>query len=178
MAELTTLARPYAKAGFEFAKDAKALDRWSNMLATVTTVALEPAVAKKLASPSLTTDAKGDFIVSLCGDDIDNKVANFLHYLAKNDRLSLLPQIRELFELLKSNLEKTVDVEITTAFEMTDEQQAKVANALKTKLEREVSLQTTVDQSLLGGLVVRAGDLIIDGSARGRLAKLAESMKI
>ena len=178
MAEITTLARPYARAAFEFAKDLKALDRWSNMLATVTTVVQTAKVADLLNSPNLAAEEKGKALVEICGDDIDNKVANFLLYLAVNNRLPLLTEVRELFELYKANLEQSVDVEVTAAFPLSDEQQAKLAASLKAKLEREVTIQASVDASLLGGAVIRAGDLVIDGSVQGRLQKLAESMNI
>jgi F-type H+-transporting ATPase subunit delta len=178
MAELTTLARPYARAAFEFAKDLKALDRWSNMLGTVVAVVANPAVSNLLSSPSITAEQKGQSLTDVCGDDIDNKVANFLQYLAINNRLSLLAQVRELFELYKANFEKSIDVEVTTAYQLSDQQQEKLVKSLKAKLEREVSIQSSVDTSLIGGVVVRAGDLVIDGSVRGRLAKLAESLSI
>jgi len=178
MAELTTLARPYARAAFEYARDAQALERWSNMLATVVAVAQQPAVAKLLDSPNLTAEQKGRKLAEVCGDDLDSKIANLLQYLAINDRLGLLPNIQVLFELYKANHEKTLDVAVATAFEMTGEQEQKLLAALKAKLQREINLQTTVDGSLIGGAVVRAGDLTIDGSVRGRLAKLAETMNV
>lgn len=176
MAEPTTLARPYAKAAFEFARDVKALDRWSNMLATVASVAEFPQVQKLLQSPNFSAEEKGQRLVEICGDDVDNKVSNFIMYLARNDRLPLLDEVRELFELLKAQQERTIDVDITTAFAIDDEQQNKLANALKAKLQRDVKLQTSVDHALLGGAVIRAGDLIIDGSIRGRLEKLADTV--
>jgi len=178
MAELTTLARPYARAAFEFAKDLKALDRWSNMLDTVVAVVADPTVNNLLASPNITAAQKSQALVGVCGDDIDNKVANLLRYLATNNRLGLVAEIRELFELYKANFEQTVEVEVTTAFELSDEQQVKLAQSLKARLERDVSIQSSVDTSLLRGVLVRAGDLVIDGSVRGRLARLAESMNV
>lgn len=178
MAELTTLARPYAKAAFEFAKGHNALDRWSNMLTTVTQVVSQPTVQKLLASPSITAEQKAKSIIDICGDDVDNKVGNFISYLADNNRLTLLPQVQELFELYKANAEQSVDVELTTAFALSGEQEAKLADALKSKLDRKVTMTSTVDQSLIGGVVVRAGDLVIDGSVKGRIAKLTDSLSI
>ena len=178
MAELSTLARPYARAAFEFARDVKALDRWSNMLTTAASVASTAEMQKLFQSPNLTSEAKGKAFVDVCGDDLDNKVGNFVKYLAKNNRLALLVEIQHQFELYKANYEKAVDVEITSAFEITPAQKDKLAAALKAKLDREVNLQTDIDSTLLGGAVVRAGDLVIDGSIRGRLAKLAESMSL
>lgn len=178
MAELVTLARPYAKAAFEAARDIKALDRWSNMLATAAAVAGFSSVQKLLASPNFTPENKGEKFVTLCADEVDNRVANFILYLADNHRLQLLPQVREQFELLKANHERTIDVDVISAFEMSDEQVSKLESALKSKLDREVNLQTSIDKELIGGVLVRAGDLVVDGSVRGRLAKLAESMGV
>lgn len=178
MAELSTLARPYAKAAFEFARDVKALDRWSNMLATAATVAQTETVQKLFQTPNYTAEDKGQRFVDVCGDDLDNKVGNFLRHMAKNNRLSLLPEVQGLFELYKANQEKAIDVDVISAFEISAEQQASLANALKAKLDRDINLETGIDASLLGGVIVRAGDLVIDGSIRGRLAKLAETMSV
>jgi F-type H+-transporting ATPase subunit delta len=96
--------------------------------------------------------------------------------LSENKRLALLPEVSELFENLKANQEKSVDVEITTAFKISSEVSGKLAKALKKRLERDINLATSIDQSLLGGAVIRAGDTVIDSSVRGKLNKLAESM--
>jgi F-type H+-transporting ATPase subunit delta len=178
MAELVTLARPYARAAFEFARDIKALDRWSNMLETAATVAQFPAVQRFLGSPNFTAEQKGEKFLEICGDELDNKVSNFILYLAENHRLRLLAQVREQFELLKANHERSIDVNIASAFEISAEQQSKLSAALKQKLDRDVNLQTQVDKSLIGGILIKAGDMTIDGSVRGKLTKLAESMGV
>jgi len=176
MAELITLARPYAKAVFEFADAAGDLATWSNTLAVSAAVAQEGAMQKTLANPSLTAAQKAEAFVSVCGDAISDKAANLLRVLSENKRLELLPQIAVLFEQFKSQREKAVDVHVETAFELSGDLEAKLAKALSAKLDREVTVQSSVDQGLLGGVVVRAGDTVIDGSVRGRLAKLAEAM--
>ena len=178
MAEISTLARPYARAAFEFARDVKALDRWSNMLATTAAVGSTETVKQLFQSPNYTSDKKGELFVDICGDDLDNKVGNFIRYMAKNGRLELIAEVQKQFEAYKANHEKAIDVEVTSAFQISPEQQSKLIQALKTKLDREVKLQADVDKSLIGGAVIRAGDLVIDGSIRGRLAKLAESMNV
>ncbi|MEC8427159.1 MAG: F0F1 ATP synthase subunit delta [Pseudomonadota bacterium] len=176
MAELTTLARPYAKATFEAADAAGALAQWSEMLKLVAAVSQQEVMTKVLASPSLTTEQKAKAFVEVCGDEIDAKAANLIGALADNSRLQLLPEIQQLFELHKAQREKSVDVVVTTAFELSGELQDKLAKSLSTKLDRDVNLSTEVDASLLGGALVRAGDTVIDGSVRGRLTKLAEAM--
>jgi len=176
MAELTTLARPYAKAAFEFALAANQLQAWSEMLALAAAVAQQDGIGKVLGSPALTTEQKGSTFTDVCGDQLDDNARNFVLVLAGNQRLALLPNIRELFELMKANQEKTIDVAVTTAFELSDELENKLAEALSAKLDRNVKVRSELDKSLLGGAVIRAGDTLIDGSVRGRLASLAEAM--
>ncbi|MYM63792.1 F0F1 ATP synthase subunit delta [Pseudomaricurvus sp. HS19] len=176
MAELTTLARPYAKAAFEFARAADALQQWSEMLTLAAAVAQQDAIVKAMGSPALTAQQKSDAFVNVCGDQLNEQAANLVRILADNKRLNLLPEVQQLFEAFKAQLQKKVDVQVTTAFELSGELQDKLAKALSAKLDREVSLSAEVDQSLLGGALIKAGDLVIDGSVRGRLAKLAEAM--
>lgn len=176
MAELTTLARPYAKAVFEYADAASDLATWSETLSVSAAVAQQDAMLKTLASPGLTSAQKAQTFIEVCGDAANDKAGNFLRVLADNKRLDLLPEISALFELYKSNREKAIDVHVATAFELSGDLETKLAKALSAKLDREVTVQSSVDKSLLGGIVVHAGDTVIDGSVRGRLAKLAESM--
>lgn len=177
MAELTTLARPYAKAAFEVALAGNALDAWSKMLTTSAAVAGDDVVSSLLKSPALTSEQVTDSFLQVCGDELDDKGKNFVRLLAENKRLVLLPQISQLFEVLKANQEKSVDVDITSAFEISSDISSKLAQSLKTRLQREINMVTRVDQSLIGGVVIRAGDTVIDSSVRGKLSKLAESMK-
>jgi len=176
MAELTTLARPYAKAAFETADAVSELQKWSEMLTLAAAVSQQDGMIKALASPALTAAQKAQAFIEVCGDELNDKMANLISSLAGYQRLSLLPEIQTLFELHKAQREKSVDVDVTTAFELSGELQDKLAKALSAKLDREVSLTTTVDAAILGGALVRAGDTVIDGSVRGRLAKLAEAM--
>jgi F-type H+-transporting ATPase subunit delta len=174
MAELSTLARPYAKAAFQYAADASDLQGWSDSLAVAAAVAAQDAVVKLLSSPSYTATQQAEKTIEVCGDALNEKSRSFVQVLAENRRLQLLPQIYQQFEVLKANREKTVEVSVVSASEISTEQQEKLASALSSKLERQVNMQVSVDDSLIGGVVVRAGDTVIDGSIRGRLAKLAE----
>ena len=176
MAELTTLARPYAKAAFEYAHAANALQTWSDMLALAAAVAQQDGMQKVLISPSYTAEQKAATFVDVCGDQLNAQGQNFVRVLAENDRLELLPEIDQLFDVFKANQEKSIDVEVATAYELGSDVQDKLAKALSAKLDREVKVSSSVDKSLLGGVLVRAGDTIIDGSVRGRLTKLAEAM--
>ena len=177
MAELTTLARPYAKAAFEFAQNQKKLTEWSAMLGLASAVSVDATVQQVLRAPRMTGEMKADTFVEVCGDKLDAKVQNFIHVLAENDRLLLLPEIAGLFELFKAEQEKSVDVEVTSAFALNNEQKDKLAKVLSARLSREVRLHATEDSTLIGGVVIRAGDLVIDGSVRGKIAKLAEALK-
>lgn len=176
MAELSTLARPYAKAAFEYALAQQDLAGWSKQLATAAAVAQAPAVEKLLGSPSLTAEQRAKALLEVCGDALNDKGRNFLRVLAENKRLELLPQIQALFEQLKAQQEKSVDVDVVSAFELDGDTTARLATALRGKLQRDVTINSSVDASLLGGILVRAGDVVIDGSVRGRLAKLAQAM--
>ncbi|HBW83218.1 MAG: F0F1 ATP synthase subunit delta [Gammaproteobacteria bacterium] len=176
MAELTTLARPYAKAAFESGLGDNSLGHWSSVLATAASVSSEQSVTRLLTDPSLSTDSVVDSFVELLGDDLDTKARNFIRLLAENKRLVLLPAISALFHALKANQERSITVEITTAFEVSSENLDNLAQGLKGRLAQDVSLSTTVDNSLIGGAVVRAGDTVIDNSVRGKLVKLVESM--
>ena len=176
MAELSTLARPYAKAAFETALQDSTLDSWSSMLGVSAAVAGEDSVNALLTDPSLTSERVAQVFIDILGDQLESKGQNFIRLLAENKRLVLLPEISELFDILKANQQKSVDVEITTAFEVSSEISDKLASALKDRLQRDIRLTTSVDKSLIGGAVIRAGDTVIDSSVRGKLKKLAEAM--
>ena len=177
MAELTTLARPYAKAAFEYAQAHQQLASWSAMLGLAAAVSQDDTMQSVLKAPRLTSTDKATTFNDVCGDKFDAQVRNFIHIVAENDRLALLPQIVELFDLYKAEQEKSVDVEVTSAFALNQEQQDKLAKVLSARLNREVRLQVAEDASLIGGVIIRAGDLVIDGSIRGKLANLAEALK-
>lgn len=176
MAELSTLARPYARAAFEFAREKGLLAQWSEQLATCATVAANPRVADLLDSPSNTSEQQAQALNDLCADATGTEMKNFVGVLAGNKRLGLLPEIRAQFEQLKASQEQRVDVEVVSAFDLDAAAVDKLSQALGRKLEREVQVSTSTDSDLLGGVLIRAGDLVIDGSVRGRLNKLAEAM--
>ncbi|MGC6481317.1 MAG: F0F1 ATP synthase subunit delta [Porticoccaceae bacterium] len=176
MAELSTLARPYAKAAFEYAVDAKGLQGWSDSLALAASVAQQPSVEELLSSPSATAVEQAGAVQDICGDALATACQNFISILSENRRLQLLPHISQQFETMKANLEKAVDVDIVAANDLDAAQQQTLSDALSAKLERKVNLQVSLDKSLLGGAIIRAGDTVIDGSIRGRLTKLAESL--
>ena len=175
MAELSTLARPYAKAAFEYAMEAGDLQGWSDSLGTVSSVAKQSSVDQLLSSPSSTASEQAAALTGICGESLSSAGKNFICILSENRRLKLLPQIAHQFEIMKANQEKAIEVDVASAQPLDEEQQEKLTEALSKKLERKVNMQVSLDKSLLGGAVSRAGDTVIDGSIRGRLTKLAES---
>ena len=177
MAELTTLARPYAKAAFEHAQAQQQLASWSAMLGLAAAVSQDDTMQRVLKAPRLTSTEKATTFIDVCGDKFDAQARNFISVVAENGRLDLLPEIAAQFELYKAEQEKSVDVEVTSAFALSTEQQDKLAKVLSARLSREVRLHVTEDAALIGGVVIRAGDLVIDGSVRGKIAKLAEALK-
>lgn len=176
MAESITLARPYAKAAFEVALAAQELSVWSQALRLLASVTKSEKLSKFLLSPALTAEQQASALIEICGDELTPTTHKLVHLLAENKRLVLLSEISELFEALKANQEQTVDVELSTAYELNQEVVNKITQALKTRLNREINLQTRIDQHLIGGAVIRAGDTVIDSSVRGKLTKLAEAM--
>lgn len=176
MAELTTLARPYARAAFESALESSTLTDWSEALALLAAISGESAVNALVASPKLTSTEKSKKIIEVCGGKLNQGQQNFVANLADYGRLPLLPEISVLFELYKANQEKSVDVNIETAFELSETQTRELAASLKKTLARDVELSASVNKDLLGGVFIRAGDTVIDGSIRGRLQKLASAM--
>lgn len=176
MAEVSTIARPYAKAAFEYAQEKGALTQWSDMLARASVVAANSDMRSVLENPSLTSEQKADIFVDVCGADLGGDARNFVYGLAEHKRLVALPMIAEMFEKLKAAKDQAVDVMVTSAFEMTAEQKSKLVETLKNKWQKDVSIETQVDRSLIGGVIIRAGDVVIDSSVRGKLAKVAEAV--
>ena len=178
MAELTTLARPYARAAFEAASSSDGgLAGWSEMLQLAADVAQNPDIQTLLSSPEQDTQYKAGLFLEICGDRLNQAGSNFIKLLAENQRLTLIPEIAQVYEELRADAEKTLEAEMISAFEVSDDQRQQIATALSKRLARDVVLNCTVDQSLVGGAIIRAGDLVIDGSARGKLSQLTAALR-
>lgn len=185
MADNNTIARPYAVAIFELARDAKLLDTWSEALVVARSLMADGTVAKFLLRPSLTNDERLRFLTELFSaaggkSDVlaggDTWGTNFLKLLLEYRRVSVLPEISEHFEKLKAGAENTIDVTITSAAALSQAQQESLVEALKMRFGRDVILQTEIDENLIGGAVIRAGDVVIDGSLRSSLQGLANAL--
>lgn len=173
MAERQTLARPYAEAVFELAQARNALKPWSEMLGLIAAVAADENMQRLAADPRADRARFRELFLDVCGKNIDDAGANFVRLLVENRRLNLLPEIMAQYETLKAEAEARVEATVISAFPLEAAQLKTLGDALKRKLGREVNLTTEVDKTLMGGIVIRAGDLVIDGSVRGRLAELA-----
>lgn len=177
-AELTTIARPYARAAFIYGLEQDdGLAHWSRMLALLGAAAGTDVMETALDDPQLSHEQEAGLLIDLLSDELDEYGRNFVHILAENGRLLLLPEISELFEDLKAQHEKTADVTVVSAFEVSDEERQQLAEALKRHLQKEIELTTEVDQTLLGGVVIHADDTVIDNSVRGKLVKLSHALK-
>jgi F-type H+-transporting ATPase subunit delta len=176
VAERATVARPYAKAAFEYARDTQALARWSQGLKAAAEIVADPRVAPLTKSPQWSAADLVSLITDVAGDKLDAGMQNFVRVLAENRRLLLLPEIAAHYEMLRSAVENTIDVEVVSAVPLDAAQAEKLERALSTRLKRRVRMQNAVDSTLLGGAVVRAGDLVIDGSLKGRLQRLATEL--
>ncbi len=185
MADNNTVARPYAEAVFELAREQKKLDAWAEALALAGELTADGRVAKFLANPRLSDEQRLAFLTGLIasagGEDSvlaghDRHGANFLKLLVENERVYALPEIAEHFDALKDAVENTVEVTVTSAVALSAEQKRSIVDALKARLGREVQLDTLLDETLIGGAVIRAGDVVIDGSLRSRLTGLANAL--
>ncbi len=176
MAEKQTLARPYAEAVFELAQARRALKQWSEMLALVTAIAGDENMRRLAGDPRVDRARFRELFLDVCGKNLDDAGNNFVRLLVENRRLTLLPEIVAQYETLKAEAEARVEATVTSAFALEPEQMKTLSEALKRKLGREVNITAQVDKTLMGGIVIRAGDLVIDGTVRGRLADLATHM--
>ena len=175
MADAATIARPYARAAFEHAHAAGQLAPWGGLLARAAAAVADERVAPLLGNPHVRRADLVALVTEVAGAG-DEQARNFVQLLADNGRLALLPQVAAQYEALRSEVENTVDVTVTSALPLTAEQSDKLAQALTRRLRRTVRLTATVDPSLIGGAVVRAGDFVVDGSLRGRVERLGNTM--
>jgi F-type H+-transporting ATPase subunit delta len=173
MAEKSTIARPYAEAVFQTAEAAGQLQQWSDMLQTVAVIAADADMQAVIGNTSVNKAQLAQLIIDVAGDVMTEQGNNLIKLLAENRRLDVVAEIAEQFETLKAEAEKTVEAEMVSALEVSAEQQSMIADKLKARLGRAVSLTCRVDESLMGGAIIKAGDMVIDGSVSGQLNKLS-----
>jgi len=173
MSQALTLARPYARAAFAVAREAGALAGWSAALGFAARVAAEPQVAVLLDSPKLT---RADVVALLSPDGAQDAFHNLLGLLFDNRRLPLLPEIAGLFDELRFEAERVVRAKVTSAATLADAELETIKAALRKRFGREVEVETAIDESLIGGALIDAGDVVIDGSVRGKLERLQSAL--
>jgi F-type H+-transporting ATPase subunit delta len=176
MAEIATLARPYAEAVFRLADAGAALPGWSSTLRTMAQVAEHPDMQECLATYDLTAAQLRDLFLSLCPTDLSAEAKSFIGLLIENDRLTLLPEIFAQFEALKNQREGVVDAEISSAFELEAAQLASLVTELEKRFKRKINPKVRIDRELIGGVCVVVGDEVIDGSVRGKLNAMAAGL--
>ncbi|MCC5858226.1 MAG: F0F1 ATP synthase subunit delta [Ectothiorhodospiraceae bacterium] len=176
MADFQTIARPYAQAVFKLAREQGRLAEWSEMLQFLGQVAADEQMQTLLASPRFSGQQLEALFLDICGDRLDDAGRNLLRLLAENRRLIALPDMVRQYESLRATEEGTLKARLISAHPVEDKVRADLAQALGKRLQRKVELESEIDESLLGGAVIRAGDLVIDGSVRGRLKRLASSL--
>jgi len=176
MSEYTTAARPYAKAAFEVAQAESKAAEWSDALHYASAVICNESFVAVIDSPTLGAAEKGDILIDICADKLSNTQQNFIKALAEHSRLVLMPEIVVLFEALKAEAESTVEATATSAYPLSDRQVKSMTDALKKKLGCDVKLTTAVDAALIGGVIIRAGDLVIDGSTQAKIGSLTQAV--
>ena len=173
MAEKSTIARPYAEAVFQLADANGQLKEWSAILQTVAMIAADADMQSIIGNTSVNKEQVAQLVIDVAGDVMTDAGRNLVKLLTENRRLDVMAEITEQFETLKAEAEKTVEAEIVSALEVSAAQQSMIAEKLKARLGREVSLKCRVDESLMGGAIIKAGDMVIDGSVSGQLNKLS-----
>ncbi len=175
MSEAITIARPYAQAAFEEAQKLADLKGWSEALLSLAEAVCYPEVRTVIASQRVAKPQLESLMEGLLGSKASAQQRNFIRILVRNQRLLVLPEIAAIFEILRAEAEKTVHVSVDSAFELSAAQQEKIVKSLKARMGREIKLVCKVNKELLGGIVIRAGDKVIDGSARTRLGEMAKA---
>ncbi len=176
MSEFVTVARPYAKAAFDFAVEHQSVDRWQNMLAFAAEVTKNEQMTE-LLSGALAPETLSTSFITICGDQLDAQGQNLIKVMAENGRLKVLPDVLEQFIALRAAMEATVEVDVISAGELSEAQLEKIGAAMEKRLSRKVKLNCKIDKSVMAGVIIRAGDLVIDGSVRGRLERLADVLQ-
>lgn len=177
MSDFETVARPYARAIFELASEQKNLALWSDVLQLAAQVASDKEVQAIVTSPNLVASQLAELFVAVMSTtkgapEMTGEIKNMLALLAENDRLLALPEIARGYEALKQKAEGTIEVSVTSAKKLTAKQEKEMVSSLKKRLGKDVTINAEIDESLIAGAIIKAGDLVIDGSARGRLNKL------
>ena len=178
MSNYSVIARPYAQAVFDLANDAGQLDEWSGSLNTLSDIVKHPDLMVLINDPRIGRDQICNLVLELGGESFNKSIKNLIRILSHYRRLPAVPTIARQYESLRAQEEGIVEAELETAYELDEQQKSNIIAALEQKLNRKVRLSTEVNESLIGGAVVRTGDWVIDGSIRGRLDQLSSSLGV
>jgi F-type H+-transporting ATPase subunit delta len=181
MSDFETASRPYSRAIFELATEQKNLQFWSDVLQLAASLAEDADLQALVATPSILSSEVADVFVSIMstvkdGPEVNEHVKNLLALLAENDRLMALPEISKGYEAFKQEAEGSIEVFVTSARKLTVKQEKEIVKKMKQRLGKEVTITSEVDESLIAGAIIHAGDLVIDGSSRGQLNKLTSQL--
>ncbi len=176
MSELSTLARPYAEAVFKTAIESNTASEWSEMLSFLSVVIQDEEMSVVIANPKVSQEQLTQLLLDICQDQLKEQGINLVKLLVQNDRIILTPQISALYESFKAEHEGYVDVEVMSAYALSKEEQKKFATTLEKKLNKKAHITTSIDKSLIGGFLAKAGDTVIDGSIKGQLQQLAKKL--
>ncbi len=174
LTNMTTVARPYAIAAFEFAVDKNTLSAWETMLDAASLLTQDSSMQQLLTSPNVTSQQLATLYCDILANRLNSEMTNFIQLLAEYNRLSFLPDIAELFKSYRAEQEKKLCVQVTSAVLLNDSYQQKLIETLTKRLHRQVELECEVDPHLLGGAIITAGDTVIDGSVRGKLDRMVK----
>lgn len=177
MAESNSVARPYGIAAFRQAQEEGRVAEWGEMLELLVLVARDPTMRGLIASPKVDDQQLAELVVDVCGERLSKTGRNLVRILAENERLGHIPEIAAVFDQERARAEGRSKVEVISAFELTEEQRRAIGESMSKRLGTEVDMSVDVDDSLIGGVLIRAGDLVIDASLRGRLQQLGQSLR-
>ena len=176
MSEWTTIARPYAQAAFDYAVESKTVAQWQEMLVFTAEVSKNETV-KSLLTGSVAAEKLAEIFNGVCGEQLDQQGQNLVKVLAENRRLQAFPEISVMFNQLKADFDKEIDVDITSAVKLNKKQQTDIGKSLEKRLARKVKLNCSVDPKLVAGVLIKAGDTVIDGSLSSKLNRLSDALQ-
>ena len=177
MSELSTIARPYAKAVFELADQDKSYDKWSDVLSLLSTIVADDAMQTLVEDPFIDKSKLAELIKGVCADKTDEQAHNLLDTLIENSRLNTIDAISVRYEELRAQAESLVEAQVESALPLDDSQLDKLSSSLEKHFGKKVKLTSSVNEDLMGGILIRAGDTVIDGSVRTKLEKLASTIR-
>ena len=174
MENASALARPYGLAAFKQAQEEGKIAEWSEMLRLLALIMQDPTMRGLISNPKVNDQQVAELIIDIGGDGLSKTCGNLVRILAENERLGEMAGVAEVFEQERDRIEGRSHVQVTSAFALSESQEQSIADSMSKRLGSEVDISVTVDKSLIGGVIIRAGDTVIDASLRGRLSQLGQ----